>query len=877
MKNKRIKALLLALCLMTASVCPAEAAGPPAGEEMEATEERGSDHESVYENKNESGETAEAAEASGETSDGEDDDTGTDGGESGSAGDEATVEENGMAGDEATVEENGLAGDETADEESGLADGEAADEDVLSEPGEWEESDDAVIMAAPPGENYVSGSLPDQGMYALICAADPAYAVGTAGNVTAYGTAVVTQPWDRRPTEGWIIRRAEGNYYYIKAGVNNYNGSEPTPTIGWTQGETLALKEGWYAAAKPEDELWELSFDQDGACRFIHKATGKVLDVAGGIPGNGVRLQIHKNNDTSAQRFYLIDLKTHDIAYTVTDRTSTADIGQNRLEISNLNSLKLAQNTMATAQSLVNVRWGSGVTVTAETGFSNKSNWALSSDGQTCLPAYRVVMDAANPGSDEEFVEVTYPEAGRYFDGERTVRVGARVMFSRMLPADVLSQSFDWVSSDPADGHKTLVIGTNLFSGFWYNNITKMDMTVTFFNADTGEDLTMNEAYLTFNSLSNNINPENVALGRDIALPSTDAYGEFVGIRDRAVTGYVSGPLGNAASADSAAVTNIVSMDLEIWPPYANSSLNGGVQSVFIGQARRYPGSAEQKQATWKDALGESNFTRNSVSLPLDNAQSTTFVLGTLKGEAWNSFSSAPIYARVEPPLKRVAAASGDGARHDDTSAVIPLSGGEAVFRVIQKVPQIGFDTAEALASLTVTDQLEDDFDIVDVQLETADQFTGAAADIAREYGVSLAALSRDWTISRQGKTVTFTYTGTYREMLDGGAGTPGDSDKAVVGSFLIRVKPGKTAVSDTAIPNHAVTHWNMTAGSVGEAASNEVTVTPVTSQAQTEIPILNAGGPGSAGVVLTGMSLLFGLAMLAGAGVLRRRRESAS
>jgi len=388
----------------------------------------------------------------------------------------------------------------------------------------------------------------------------------------------------------------------------------------------------------------------------------------------------------------------------------------------------------------------------------------------------------------------------------------------------------------------------------------------------TGETIEPENAYLTFNSLSNNINPENVVIGRDIAIPSTDAYGEYVGIKDRAVTGYVAGPLGNAALPDSAAVTNIVSMDLQIWPPYAESVFNSGVQSVFIGQAKRYPGSTDFKQASWNDALGEKNFTRNSVSLPLDSAPATTFVLGTLKGEAWNSFSSAPIYANVEAPAKRVAEASGEGAAFDAESASIPILTGEAVFRIVQKVPQIGIDTAEALDYLTVTDIVDERLEIVDVQIETAESLEGTLT-AAEAYGAESAEISDQWAAMKTGRTLTFTYFGDYREILDDGEGTPEDSGKVIAGSFLVRVRPSNTAEAGDDIPNTAVTRWKMAAGSPGEKPSNEVIVTPFEAHAVTEIPILNAGGPGRIGFIVFGSELLGAI----GIGVFLRKRGLAA
>ena len=735
--------------------------------------------------------------------------------------------------DESSLETGTESGEVMSDEntEESLDEEEIPDEESGSEDSLEESADSSPLLGAFPG---MVTKLPAQGMYAIICAADTSYALGTAGDKTAYGTQIITQKWDKRPTEAWIIRKAQGNYYYIKSGMNHFTSSETTATIGRSSGTDLSLMAGWTSGSSPEEELWQFTFDSEGKCRIRHKVTGQVLDVTGGTPGKNVKLQLHKSNDTAAQRFYIVDLTTHAVAYTVQNRTSADDLGRNTLEIANLNSPSLDQNKMATAQSLINVRAGSGVKVEAVGGFANKCNWALASDGRTLLPAYRATMSAAGFGSEDEFIEVTYPEAGSFYDGVKTVRAGARVRFSQIVPADRLCQKYDWTSAPPADGNKYLTIATNLFGGFWFNNIEKMDVRVTFFDAETGAELPMTDAYLTFNSLSNNMDGEQYTSGHDIAYPASDAYGEFVGIKDRAVTGYVSGTLGSVASAQGEAVTNIVSMDLEIWPPYADERYNAGTQPVFIGQARRYGGGSAYKQAAWTDSLGGTNFTRNSVSLPLDGA-STTFVMGTMKGEAWMSFSSAPIYASVEPPHKSISDASGPASSFNSESARIPLKGGSATFTVTQKVPQIGFDTAEALETLTVTDEIDPRLVIEEVTV-----------------GDGLP-----WTYSVSGQIVTFTYTGNYRERLDSGSGTVDDGQAVTEGRFLIKVRPSDSAASGDVIPNTAVTHWRRTSGGDESAESETVTVTPFDAVMGTGVEILDAGGGGGLLILLGGVMVI--------------------
>ncbi|MDO4477610.1 MAG: SpaA isopeptide-forming pilin-related protein [Lachnospiraceae bacterium] len=662
---------------------------------------------------------------------------------------------------------------------------------ALDEPTEVLAGDDIFSSA---------GFIGDQGMYRISCAGNQQYVVALANGQPTLGKSPIIEKWSGKDAQCWIIRRAQGNYVYIKSALNDYASGSIRPTISNESDKVLVLKEGWYRTTTYEQQLFLPVINDDGSVTFLHKKTGYVLDVTGGTIANGTVLQLHKSNGTAAQKFFLTSLKQSDINAREADRVSAEPLNKSRLSILNLNSSALAQNTMATARSLTNVRTGSGVTLTAEIGFANKSNWSLSAEG-TLLPAYRAVMSAASQGSEDEFVEVTYPLAGTYLDGYRVRRVGARVRFDNIRPANSLTQAYDHTAAPAADGKKYLVISTNMFGGYWYNNIEMMDVTVSFFYADTGENFVPQEAYLTFNSLNNNKNPENTGYGVDIAIPSHDGYGEFAGVKDKAVTGYVSGVRGNAASSDDEAVTNIVSLDLNVRAPYAPDSEDYGWQPVFIGQARYYPGSSEQKQATWTDALGGTNFTRNSVSLPLENeSPATTYVIGSLKGEAWNSFSSVPIYAAVEPPVKSIIGAGGTDASFDSNTAHIAPDDGTVTFQIDQTIPRIGVETGEMLEYLILEDYLPEEFEVVSAQVSEP-----------RLWGL---AWFENWVRCR--------YDGAYD---DSGTSADGTMPEAYTVHLTITARLVSTEAAGKTLTNQASVRWKMQSHEEEKLPSNEVEV----------------------------------------------------
>ena len=708
------------------------------------------------------------------------------------------------------TEDDGISNEEIEDKD---AENVEITDDVTQET----DSDIANDLISTVAEN--DDDLLDQSMYVLKCAANTDYVLATKNGSIASGTAIVTRKANGNDVQAWIIRKVSGNYVYIKNALNGYATDTQRPTITWTSGTSLSIQAGWYMTETNENQLFLPVLNDDGTYTFIHKNTGLALDVLNGVPGEGTTVQLHKANGTAAQKFYLDNLKTHEIFYTETSQTSSENLGSNTLSILNLNSTSLEQNSLSTAQSLKNISFGNGVTVSATEAFSNKSNWALAADGTSLLPMYKVTMSAQSYGSENEYVEVTYPLAGTYFNGSKTIKVGARVHFSNIRPANSLSQTYDSTSSPTADGNKYLLIGTNLFSGFWYNNIEAMDMKVTFFDASTGENLVLKDAYMTFNSLGNTKNPENQGTGVDIAVSSTDGYGEFVGLKGKKCIGYVSGQLGNGSSGENEAVTNIVSMDLEIWAPYAASNENYGVESVFVGQSRLYPGTSDQKQASWTDSLGGTNFMRESISLPLSTeSESTTFIIGSLKGEAWNSFSSVPIYGNVENPIKSITASSGKVAKYDAQAAVVSKDDGKVTFHIEQAVPQIGRETGEALEYLKVVDEIEEGLTIEEAWVED----------------------DLPWNVTIEGQKVTFTYTGDYREIMDDGNGSIADAAEKILGKFNIRAAVNEKAEGTTMV-NLAHTLWKMKSHDENDNPSNEVRVTPV----KYEVPVLNAGGGG--------------------------------
>ena len=676
------------------------------------------------------------------------------------------------------------------------------------------------------GTAVTGASLPSQGLYAIVPEAAGGEVLMPAGGSPAYGNTLTTGSGTGDPAQTWVIRALSDGSWYLVNGKNAYLEDSPKPAVGLDTARTKAVITACVKGTSQSAALhWLLTANSDGTFGIRSQSTGQYLTLTGA----GASSVLKAANGSTSQKFRLYSLKTHDYRYVLNNTTAAVNPGENTLLIDNLNDPTLPQNDPAVIADGRYVTAGSGVSVSIREGFANKSNWSLASDGSSLLPAYYIAMPSSSRGSAEEYVEITYPRVGTWFDGVTTHAVGARLRFSDIRPSDPLMQNFDRASSPTADGCKYLVISSNLFSGYWYNNIAAMDMKLTFFRCDTGEDVVPAGAYLTFNSLSSQQCTENLGTGRDIGLPSSDAFGEFVGIRDKTVTGYVYGPPGNASSPADAAVTNVLGMDLTIWSPYTDETGNYGTQSVFIGQTKYQAGTSASKQAPWTDVLGGARFSRNSVMLMLEQERpDTTFIVGSLKGEGWNSLSAAPLYARVEEPVKTVEAVEGSGALIRDGTGLIPCEGGRVTFRIEQKLPQIGFDLTEAPASLSVEDTLPAGLTAVSAEAEDPSA----------------------WSVSLEGRTMTAVYTGDYREKLD-------DHEEEARGVFLIRAVINEEAVLGETLRNTATVRWTMTGYDDKSKTSLPAEVIPIVTQLpDTGIHILNAGGDGGSPTVLIGLLL---------------------
>lgn len=696
-----------------------------------------------------------------------------------------------------------------------------------------------MTLAAPDtltgfewAQNLNRSALPEQGLYVVSVAAEPNRVMTPSGEKYDFGTLIGMPKSSGSMGQVWIIRALPDGSWYIGSSKNSYKVRSAKPALGVNDANgQVMLTAAAQGLNQSEDIKWQIMANADGTYSFKHKKTGKYLDTEYACRGkNPFDLQAQRNS--VYQKFYLYSLKSHDIAYTYTDNMTYGAAPDNTLEISNLNDITLSQNLMATAQAQTNITVGSGITVEVKEGFVNKSQWALGSDGATQLPAYYVTMLIASQGSDEEYIRVVYPKAGIWFDGEKSIPVGAVLRFSNIRPADTVFRQFDgFPAKEPGDNYKSLIIGTNLFGGFWYYNIEIMDVSLVLFRCDSGEPIAPVGAYVTFNSLSNTYSTDNNANSRDVGMATCDAYGEFVGIKGKQVMGQVSGSPGDKSSAEADKVTNVRAMDLEMWSPYASASRNYGTYSVFVGQSRLSPNSNTVKQAVWEDRLGGTNFSRNSVSLPLEASETgTTFVMGAFQGGAWNSLSSAPVYANVQPSVKSIVSVGGQRSSHDEDEAYIPLEEGRVTFHLEQEVPQLGFDTTETISKLTVSDTLPEGLAILDVTLLNAE----------------------NWSYEIVGdRDVVFTYTDNYRERLDLAA-------EDVRGIFEIQARVTDKAVSDKTVENTAVTTWRTEGHSEESKPSNTVYVTPFDPKLPPNvIHVPDTGGHGSGGYIIVGFGAL--------------------
>ncbi|MGL6206996.1 MAG: isopeptide-forming domain-containing fimbrial protein, partial [Lactobacillus panisapium] len=224
-------------------------------------------------------------------------------------------------------------------------------------------------------------------------------------------------------------------------------------------------------------------------------------------------------------------------------------------------------------------------------------------------------------------------------------------------------------------GYSYLDISANPYNGYMYSQIDYMTINIDFVYSGTSTAVDVTGAYMSFNSLN----------GPTTTTSWLDNVHEWVNYENADVT-----------STSDAYIRNDTNLKYESASSYsAYTSYTG---KAFIPQSDNFT-----------DTLGESDFTKNSVSFKLTGT-TQTFKVGAMQtSTAWNSFSSALLVtAKGVAPTKEV----------DKSFA----SAGETLtYKINQKVHTLGQDLLTRYQSFVFTDALPDEVEYVSAKLVGAD------------------------------------------------------------------------------------------------------------------------------------------------------------
>lgn len=213
-------------------------------------------------------------------------------------------------------------------------------------------------------------------------------------------------------------------------------------------------------------------------------------------------------------------------------------------------------------------------------------------------------------------INAYYPNVGT-FKGQP---VGAKLTIKNIIRADVNSYTKTNVP--------VIDFATSLYAGIVYDNIRGMDVTFQFVDG-SGAPLALNResSFLTFASL--NAVENNSNYGSEFVFPGYDTNAYLTGGTD---IGYGTPVSGNKSSY-----------------PY-------GTTNAFYGKHK------------FGDELNDPDYVNGAVSFNLnDNAQGSTFTIGSLASRSWTSFMSS-VLVPIDPgaPTKRVTESTGWTNRNDD-------------------------------------------------------------------------------------------------------------------------------------------------------------------------------------------------------------------
>lgn len=218
-------------------------------------------------------------------------------------------------------------------------------------------------------------------------------------------------------------------------------------------------------------------------------------------------------------------------------------------------------------------------------------------------------------------INAYYPNVGTFNDQP----VGAKLTIKNIIRANSESGSYTSTEEPVVD------FATSLYAGIVYDNIRGMDVTFQFVNS-SGEPLALNResSFLTFASL--NAVENNSRQGSEFVFPGYDTKAYLTGGTD---IDYGTPDKGDTKFSSTY--------------PYP------GIDAFYGAHA-------------FGDELNNPDYVNGAVSFNLnDNAQGSTFTIGSLASRSWTSFMSS-VLVPIDPgaPTKRVTESTGWDNRNDD-------------------------------------------------------------------------------------------------------------------------------------------------------------------------------------------------------------------
>lgn len=129
------------------------------------------------------------------------------------------------------------------------------------------------------------------------------------------------QLYEKNQTDAqkFYIYRVDNDYYEIRAVCSG----KLVTSAGKKVGSVIVQR----FHDDSEEQKWSILPLESGGVKFISKSSGLLLDVDGAKAENETKIQLWEDNDTKAQKFFLVPIKKFDISgYTVSNRKEDMQI-----------------------------------------------------------------------------------------------------------------------------------------------------------------------------------------------------------------------------------------------------------------------------------------------------------------------------------------------------------------------------------------------------------------------------------------------------------------------------------------------------------------------------------------------------------------------